>query len=339
MFNNELKALAEKYGLERRWNIAHGYIHGCFATIHQTGDHVTVRIYIGALDAVPENSGLKPVTLQYAEQVKYLLDPINAMVSLGETLVPRTEIFMGGSVVQVYFPLAELQDGSMAAFMDAEFPKIPALTSPLQCIHCGGHTRSEGVRVRFDRDTVVPMHTACFEDCLRRCDGARKAVFADEKAHRTNLREGVIGAALGALLAMVCWMLLYFTLWLAPLLAAGTLFLTHQGYRLMKGPMDRVWVFAVSIASAVASVSGVLLDSLITLHNRYTAYGTVVSQMMRESVFLRIELGTQLLRRGAYIGMGISLVVVTLAAFWMYQRYNSQHQQLPSRPQKMKGQA
>lgn len=280
MIGTALKKLASQYRLTVNSGAAYGYLFGSFVTLTEGLLSHRLSIYVGSVHVpLPQGETQTP-----AERCSALiLDMIGKANGEANTygltrsrLNPAVAVTHHGSAVTLNFRPDSAGTKGLARFLAEQMPRITPLTAPLQCMHCGGHTHGQGYPVRIAADTVVPMHAECLQACVQAAPGAKA------------LLPGILGAAAGALLGAFFWAGLHILGMPAVLGALLLLALTLGGYTLLRGVPGRAQAITVGACMAAAAVIGITAGYAWEFHSQYASYGTVVSGLMRESVFLRV---------------------------------------------------
>lgn len=279
MIGTALKQLANQYRLTMNSGAAYGYLFGSFVTLTEGPLGRRLSIYVGSVNVpLPEGEKLAPAAKCSAiitDMIEKANGEANTYALMQCRSIPAVTANNDGSVVTVNFrPDASGLKG-LTRFLAEQMPRITPLTAPLQCMHCGGHTHGQGYPVRIAADAIVPMHSDCLQACGKAVPG-RKAL------------PGILGAVAGALLGAFFWAGLHILNVPAVLGAILLLALTLGGYVLFHGKPGRTQAITVGACMAAAVLIGVFAGYAWAFHSQYASYGTVVSGMMRESVYLRV---------------------------------------------------
>lgn len=293
MIGSALKHLASQYGMTINSNKAYGYMLGSFVTLTENYLARRMSIYVGSVNVqLPEGEELSPAakcSAIIADMVTKASGEENLYGLLRNRFIPALVLNHSGSVVTLNFRRDEAGLNGMQRFIAELLPRITPLTAPLQCCHCSGHTGGQGYPVQIAADAVVPMHPLCQQEAAK--------AFA---ASNHTLRE-IIGAAFGALIGAAGWVLLFRTGILTAISSLLILLLSLGGYCILRGKTG--WTQAIVIA--VCTLTGILISDaaryIWQLHEEYQAFGSVVSNMMRESVYMRVAL-KQLLADASLLG-------------------------------------
>lgn len=310
MIGTALKSLATQLQLAVSNGMAYGYLQGSYVTLTETLFCRRMSIYVGCVDVpLPEGEELTPA----AKCAALIVDMVtkgsgeeNIYALLKNRFVPALVVNHSGSVVTLNFRKDAAGMNGLQRFIAEMLPRITPLTAPLQCCYCGGHTGGQGYPVRIAADTVVPMHTECLSQT-----GANKPSRLPHFA-------AIVGAAVGALLGAIVWALLFHAGYISALGALVILTLTLGGYALLGGKPGMRQNIVLVVCMVAAILLGTIGEYLWTMHEQYIAYGSVVSTMMKESVYMRV-VTKQFFTNGRAISelllnMGIGLVFALLVA-------------------------
>ncbi len=329
MFRTTLNTLCAQFGLMRKGCVAYGYTQGCWVTLRPHATHMTLSLYTGALDAAPE--GMRSRVLDSAQAIAEALRQCGSDSNVyGLCRKNAVAVGQGGSIVQVRFARVRGMLGAMQRFIAEVLPHVAPLTSPMQCIHCGGITGGMGVPVKIAANVTVPMHAACCTDCMQRYDAA--LVAPTDPVHTDK---AVIASAGVALVMALIWALAYRTWWSGVLLALLTCALVCLAYRLMKGPQGIIEYVTHGVCCGTSVFLGMLGNALLPLGKQYAALGDVVHGMMKFGTYVKVALGQQpwgwIFAVPVCVGAGIVL--------GLKLRQRIRNQDGPRRPKAMPGQA
>lgn len=281
MIGTALKNLAAQYQLGVSNGVAYGYLQGSFVTLSDELFCRRLSIYVGCVNIpLPEGEELPPA----AKCSAMIVDMItrgsgddNVYALLRNRFVPGLVVNHSGSVVTVNFSKNKAGLDGLQRFIAELLPQITPLTAPLQCSHCGGHTGRQGYPVLIAADTAVPMHVECL------------AKYQKDAKPRCNPIAGIIGAIIGALAGAVLWAVNFHAGYVSALGALCILALTLGGYKLLRGRSGRMQAIVVGVCMIAAVLLGTIGGYAWLLHDQYSAYGSVVTGMMSESVYLRVS--------------------------------------------------
>ncbi len=331
MIGTALKKLAAQYRLTVNGGAAYGYLFGSFVTLAEGPLSHRLSIYVGSVNvSLPEGESLSPAA-QCSDAIISMVTQANAAGNpyglMQNRLIPAMTANKG--VVTLNFRPDAAGINGLTRFLAEQMPRITPLTAPLQCMHCGRHTHGQGYPVRIAGDTVVPMHPECLQ--------ASAKAFPSRK----TLLPGIAGAVIGAALGAFFWAGLHVLSLPAILGALLLLVLTAGGYTLLHGVPGRTQAIVVGACIAAAVLIGIAAGYAWEFHGQYVSYGTVVSGMMRESVFLRVRFkelfASASLRTPLLLKLLCGLIFALLGASTGYLRsagHDSEH-----RPHAMPGQA
>lgn len=280
MIGTALKSLATQLQLTVSNGMAYGYLQGSYVTLSETLFCRRMSIYVGCVDVpLPEGEELSPAAKCSALIVDMVTkgsgdENIYALVQKRD--IPATVVNHSGSVVTLNFRKDADGMNGLQRFIAEMLPSITPLTAPLQCAYCGGHTQGQGYPVRIAADTVLPMHTECL------------AQAAGKKTSKLPPIAAIIGAAVGALLGAVVWALIFHAGYISALGALVILTFSMGGYMLLGGKPGMRQNIVLAACMVVAILLGTLGEYLWTMHEQYVAYGSVVSGLMSESVYMRV---------------------------------------------------
>lgn len=330
MIGTALKKLAAQYRLTVNDGAAYGYLCGSFVTLTEGPLSHRLSIYVGSVNVTRPEGEMSPAEkcsdtiVSMVTQANEAGNPYGLMQN---HLIPGITANKG--VVTLNFRPDAAGISGLTRFLAEQMSRIAPLTAPLQCMHCGVHTYGQGYPVRIAGDTVVPMHPECLQ--------ASAKAFPGRKA----LLPGIIGAVIGAALGAFFWAGLHVLNLPAIPAALLLLVLTAGGYMLLHGVPGRTQAIVVGACMAAAVLIGIAAGYAWDFHGQYVSYGTVVSRMMRESVFLRVrfkELFTSAsLRTPLLLELLCGLIFALIGALTGYVRsagHDSEH-----RPHAMPGQA
>ncbi len=333
MISTALKKLADQYRLAVSNGMAYGYLYGSYVTLTSNLLCHRLSIYVGCANVpLAEGEELPPAAKCSAMIVNMVTSASgseNIYGLLFTRLCPAVVVNHSGSVVTVNFGKDQKGVQGLQRFVAELIPRITPYTAPLQCSCCGGHTGGQGYPVRIAADTVVPMHTACCQESARKHQSAASAL------------PGILGAVLGALLGTAAWIALLRLTGLSALGCLAILLLTLGGYKLLRGKPGVTQLMTVTICMAAALIVGIIADYLLTFHHEYAAYGSVVSTLMRESIYMRVMFKgiftdrTALLELLLNLAIGCVFVLIGAASGLLHYKGCSE----AAKPQAMPGQA
>lgn len=336
MIGTALKKLAAQYRLTVNGGTAYGYLFGSFVTLTEGPLSHRLSIYVGSVHVPLPEGETQPPAVKCSAIIADMIRQVNGetnvyglMSNRLNHLVPAVSANHDGGVVTLNFRPDAVGTKGLTRFLAEQMPRITPLTAPLQCMHCGGHTHGQGYPVRIAADAIVPMHPECLQSSIKVFPGAK------------TLLPGILGAVVGALLGTFFWAGLHILNLPAVLSALLLLVLTAGGYTLLHGLPGRTQAITVGACMAVATVIGLMAGYAWKFHSQYVSYGTVVSGMMRESVFLRVMFkdmfASASLRTPMLLRLLCGLIFALLGALTGYLR--SAGHDCPSRPHAMPGQA
>lgn len=284
MIGTALKKLAVQYQLAVSNGIAYGYLQGSYVTLTTHPCCHRMSIYVGSVN-VPLNEGEEfPPAVKCSAMITDMVTKAsgeeNIYGLLRNRFIPALVVNHSGSVMTLNFRLDHQGINGLQRFVAELLPRITPLTAPLQCSCCGGHTGGQGYPVKITDDTIVPMHTACCQEYVK-------------KNHRAaSVLPGIIGAAAGALLGAFAWAAISHLTGIAALGCLLVLILTLGGYKLLHGKRGRIQMITIGVCMAAAVSLGILANYVWIFNEQYAAYGNVVGSMMRESVYMRVMFKT-----------------------------------------------
>lgn len=280
MIGTALKSLAAQLQLTVSSGMAYGYLQGSYVTLT---DHFLCRrmsIYAGCVEVpLPEGEEQSPAAkcaALIAEMVTKGSGDENIYALVQNPNMPSVVLNHASSVVTINFRKDAAGMNGLQRFIAEMLPRITPLTAPLQCACCGGHTQGQGYPVRIAADTVVPMHAECLEQSAAK-NRSRLPDFA-----------AVLGAAVGALLGAFVWALIFHAGYISALGALVILLLTLGGYVLLGGKPGMRQNTVLLVCMFAAIFLGTVGEYLWSMHEQYISYGSVVSDLMKESVYMRI---------------------------------------------------
>lgn len=280
MIGTALKSLAAQLQLAVSNGMAYGYLQGSYVTLSETLFCRRMSIYVGCVDVtLPEGEELSPAAKCSAAIVEMITNGSgadNTYALVNNKQIPAVLANHSGSVVTLNFRKDAAGLNGLQRFIAEMLPSITPLTAPLQCAYCGGHTQGQGYPVRIAADTVLPMHT----ECLTQAAGKKRSKLPPVAA--------VIGAAVGALLGAVVWALIFHAGYISALGALVILMLSLFCYMLLGGKPGMQQNIVLLVCMVAAILLGTLGEYLWTMHEQYVAYGSVVSGLMNESVYMRV---------------------------------------------------
>lgn len=300
MIGTALKSLASQLQLAVNNGMAYGYLQGSYVTLTENLFCRRMSIYVGCVNvALPEGEELSPA----AKCSALIVDMVtkgsgdeNIYALLRNRYVPALMVNHSGSVVTLNFRRDAAGLNGLQRFIAEMLPRITPLTAPLQCSHCGGHTGGQGYPVRIAADVVVPMHAECLAESSN----------AYNKQYHTTI--ACIGAAVGALIGAVAWAFIFHAGYIALIGATIILALTLGAYKLLRGASGRTQMIVVGVCMVAAVLLGTIAGYAWMLHDQYVAYGSVVGDMMRESVYLRVAAKRLLTDSGSLTRLIVDLV-------------------------------
>lgn len=262
-----LREIAAQHGLTVASGMAYGMLGGCFVTLSQDAGVQRISIYVGPQEQPVPGYG-ESQTVSCARQICAAISTASGSDNLyclmtGNEAIPALVLNHAGSVVTVNFPDAPEARSGIERFVAELLPQIAPLTRPQQCILCCGLTEGKACPVRLSRDTVVPMHDGC---CQKVVD-----YHAPSKAERIAQTRAILGAALGAVIAVIpaiflghitiVWTIAAVLMGLLPVLA----------YDLLKGKSGAARI-AMMTCSAIAVVLGSCGLLLLSAHHEWSAH-------------------------------------------------------------------
>lgn len=306
MLGTTLKNLATQYGLTINGNKAYGYLLGSFVTLTENLLSRRISIYVGSVNVqLPEGEELPPAAKCSAlivDMVTKASGEENIYVLMRNRFIPALVVNHGGSVVTLNFRRDEGGLNGLQRFIAEMLPRITPLTAPLQCSHCGGHTGGQGYPVQIAADTVVPMHPGCQQENAKTFAAANHTL------------PGIIGAAAGALIGTVAWVMLFREGYATAFGTLIILLLSFGGYLLLRGKSGKTQAIVITVCIFAGVVLGDLARYIWQLHNEYLSFGSVVSSMMRESVYLRVALKELFTNASTLVHLALDLVFALLYA-------------------------
>lgn len=332
MIGTALKKLAAQYRLTVNGGAAYGYLFGSFVTLTEGPLSHRLSIYVGSVNVTPLAGETQPPAAKCADMIVDMVKQANGEANIyglmGNRLMSAVSVNHGGSVVTLNFRPDGIGMKGLTRFLAEQLPRITPLTAPLQCTHCGGHTHGQGYPARIAGDTIVPMHPECLQISAKAFAGGKTL-------------PGIVGAVVGALVGAFFWAGMHILNLPAILGALLLLVLTAGGYMLLHGVPGRTQAIVVGACMAAAVLIGITAGYAWEFHSQYVSYGTVVSGMMRESVFLRVRFkelfASASLRTPLLLKLLCGLIFALLGALTGYIRtagHDSAH-----RPHAMPGQA
>lgn len=310
MIGTALKSLASQLQLAMSNGIAYGYLQGSYITLTETLLCRRMSIYVGCTDVpLPEGEELSPAAKCSALIVDLVTKGSgdeNIYALLRNRYIPALVVNHSGSVVTLNFRRDSAGMNGLQRFIAEMLPRITPLTAPLQCACCGGHTQGQGFPVRIAADTVLPMHTECL---------AQSSTAYSKRYHTTI---ACIGAAVGALIGAAAWAFIFHAGYIALIGATIILALTLGAYKLLRGAPGRTQMIVIGVCMVTAILLGTVAGYAWMLHDQYVAYGSVVNDMMRESVYLRVAAMRLLTDSGSVtrliVDLGLGFVFALLGA-------------------------
>lgn len=277
MISPAFKQLAQENGLMVASGVAYGSLNGCYVTLSGGTGYQRISIYVGPQEQ-PAPGYPESQTVSCARQIIHMIStasgPSNCYGLLtGDDSAPALVLNHAGSVVTVSFADTEEAAPGVAQFVTVMLPQIAPLTRPQLCICCCEPTEGEGWPVRLSADTVVPMHDPCLEQVLGSLPDAPKA---------RERNSGVPGAALGALVGAVLFVLLY-NLGVAARIAGLLIgLLASWGYDLFKGKPGRAKLAPVIVCSLIAVLLATFAGSVLPFLQKYQTLGASTKAMFAE---------------------------------------------------------